>query len=119
MVLSSMAPYKAPSLDGFQATFYQKTWDVMGDDIFNFVFSILYGTPIPRKLNETLLVLIPKVSHPELASQFRPISLCNVLYKMITKSIVNRLKNSLHFLVGLEQSSFIPGRQIVDNIVIY
>lgn len=67
---------------------------------------------------DSLVVVVPKVLHPETLSQFRPISLCMVIYKLITKIIVNRLKPVLTDLIAHFQSSFVPGRQITDNVVV-
>lgn len=83
------------------------------------VLGVLHSNPLPDGLNSTLITLIPKVENPTHIAQFRPISLCNALYKIITKTMVNRLKYVMPFLIGPEQNSFVPGRQIVDNIVIY
>lgn len=69
-------------------------------------------------MNDALVVLIAKVSKPERITQFRPISLCNVLFKTITKAMVLRLKRIMPMLIGPAQSSFIPGRLSTDNIVI-
>lgn len=63
-------------------------------------------------------MLIPKVPSPEYVSQFRPISLCSILYKMLTKSLVDRLKCILPKLVAPTQCSFVPGRSITDNVII-
>ncbi|CAL9233674.1 unnamed protein product, partial [Arabidopsis halleri] len=73
---------------------------------------------LPRELNDALVVLIPKVGKPEKITQFRPISLCNVLFKIITKTMVERLKRVMTKLIGPAQSSFIPGRVSTDNIVV-
>lgn len=70
-------------------------------------------------MNNALIALIPKNSCSNSASQFRPISLCNVIYKIITKAMTNRIKPILKKLIGVEQNSFVPGRQISDNILVY
>ena len=70
------------------------------------------------EVNQTLVTLIPKVDCPEKVSQLRPISLCNVLYKCVTKIIVARLKRKMTQLVSPFQVSFVPGRNIHDNIII-
>ena len=80
---------------------------------------ILGTGSLPNSLNETFIMLIPKVHNPENVKQFRPISLCNVVYKAITKMLVNRLKNVLLDIIAPTQCNFVLGRQISDNIVIF
>lgn len=83
-----------------------------------FIQDIFKTGKIPTDLNNNLITLIPKVAHPETIGQFRPICLSNVLMKVITKVIANRLKPVMAKLVQPTQASFIPGRLTTDNIVI-
>lgn len=62
--------------------------------------------------------MIPKINEPTKLSDFRPISLCNVLYKVISKILVSRLKSVLPTLVTEEHAAFIPERYINDNGII-
>lgn len=66
----------------------------------------------------TYIALIPKVKKPRQVTKFRPISLYNVIYRIITKTIANRCKHMLHNIISQIQSAFIPGRLIMDNVVI-
>ena len=71
-----------------------------------------------KSVNHTIITLIPKVQIPTSLKQFRPISLCTTLYKVIAKILANRLKSVLHCCICKNQSAFIPGRQILDNIMV-
>ena len=77
-----MAPLKALGPDGMPPLFYQHYWELVGKDITNSVLSFLNSATLPKHLSHTFITLIPKVKNPKLVSQFRPISLCNVLYKI-------------------------------------
>lgn len=87
-----MRAYKALGPDGFQPFFYHHCWETVGEKFCEDILNCLHNAKIPPKMNETLLVLIPKNENPKNFRQFRPISLCNVAYKTITKVIVNCLK---------------------------
>ncbi|XP_019178992.1 PREDICTED: uncharacterized protein LOC109174182 [Ipomoea nil] len=114
-----MKPFKAPGPDDLPAGFYQHTWETTGDSIFNLVANAFHFGELPEGLNDTLVALIPKIRPPETVKHFRPISLCNVSYKILTKTITNRLKCILPQVIGPHQSSFVPGRQITDNVLVY
>lgn len=116
--IKSMGKFKSHGPDGFQSVFYQENWDVVGDSVKRSVLSFFETGSLPPEMNDALVVLIAKVQKPEKINQFRPISLCNVLFKIITKTMVTRLKRIMTKLVGPAQSSFIPGRLSTDNIVV-
>ena len=115
--LFDMAPSKAPGVDGFTAGFYQRHWEVLGEDIIVAVLQFLNGGELPLGLNNTSITLIPKVRHPQKISQFRPIALCHVIYKIAVKAIANRVRGILDEVIGEEQSAFVPGRLIFDNVL--
>ena len=113
-----MNPNKAPGPDGFNALFYQKYWSVVGDEVIAAVLSILQGHAIPPGLNHTHVALIPKKPNPSAMGDFRPISLCNVIYKLVTKVLSNRLKPLLATTVSKSQSAFTLEKLITDNIIV-
>ncbi|CAA7049547.1 unnamed protein product [Microthlaspi erraticum] len=114
----SMGSLKAPEPDGFQPVFYQKCWTEVGASVTRFALDFFRTGSLPQGTNDVMLVLLPKVASPEKIQQFRPISMCNVLLKIITKVMVERMKPVMTKLIGPAQSSFIPGRLSTDNIVI-
>ncbi|KAL4279829.1 hypothetical protein GQ457_03G024220 [Hibiscus cannabinus] len=117
-IVFDMDPLKALGVDGLHTALYQKNWDMVGDSIFRVVSNFFATGMLEDWLNQTLLVLIPKVKASELISQLRPINLCNVIYKIISKLIVCRLKPFLPKWIDQTHASFVPGRQITDNIIL-
>jgi hypothetical protein len=104
--LFQMGPTKAPGPDGFPALFYQKHWTLLKNDICAAVWGFLSGDVIPEGFCDSVLVLIPKVSKPSSLTNFRPISLCNVIYKIASKVVSNRLKVYLPEMVNHRQCSY-------------
>lgn len=109
---------KAPGPDGFTSTFFKKAWGIIGHDVCSEVKEFFDKGQMLKELNATLISLIPKVQNPSKVTDFRPIACCNVLYKCISKVLTNRIKHVLTKLVSNNQSAFIPGRQIQDNILL-
>ncbi|CAM8975355.1 unnamed protein product [Rhodiola kirilowii] len=116
--LFQMHPTKAPGLDGFPAMFYQSNWDIVGRDVVEVVLNCLNSGVLGSDLNETLIVLVLKVKKVDKVEDLRPISLCNVVMKIITKVLANRLKEILPGIISQSQSAFLGGRLITDNILI-
>lgn len=116
--LHSMHPTKSPLPDGISTSFYQQAWDTIGDEVTNSVLSFLNGGSFDHSINATNIFLIPKVSNPIRLTEYRPISRCNVFYKIIAKVLANRLRVVLPRGVSKEQSAFIKGRLITDNILV-
>lgn len=87
-------------------------------DIFNTVHAFFLSGFLLKSVNHSYITLIPKVPFPKEVSQFRPISLCNVIYKIISKIMINRLKPLTDYLITPFENAFIRGRNISDNILI-
>lgn len=114
--LFQMASDKALGPDGYTASFFQRFWNIVEQPILQLLHGIFSSGQIPDGLNQSLICLIPKCASPSTLNQFRPISLCNVLIKVVSKLLANRLKPMMIQLTGVCQSSFIPGRSTTDNI---
>jgi hypothetical protein len=116
--LDSMADLKAPGPDGMPALFYKKFWEITGKDVVREVKALLNGGDMPQGWNETVVVLIPKAPNPDKLKDLRPISLCNVIYKIASKVLSNRLKLVIPDVISLNQSAFVPGRLITDDVLL-
>lgn len=116
--LKQMGALTAPGPDGMSPIFYQKYWHIVGTDVIAGVLSCLRDGALLKKINHTNICLIPKTQNPEWVKDFRPISLCNVVYKLISKVLANRLKKILPYVISETQSAFVPGRLISDNILL-
>ena len=113
-----MDPHKAPGSDGFGASFYQDHWVAIRELLCVAIKDFFHSGKLLKEVNHTFITLIPKVENPERTAQFRPISLCNTLYKILAKILVNRMRPVLQRIIHPTQSAFIPGRTIHDNILL-
>lgn len=113
-----MGGLKEPGPDEIPTFSYHKAWEIVANDISD-VFLHFFGSGyLPKEWNFTYIVLIPKVDCLEISSQFQPISLSNVIYKIISKCLTNRLKMILQNLVGPFQNAFVPKRAMGDNCLL-
>ena len=98
--------------------FYQQNWDFIGDSIISLIQHLWNNPQHIQDYNDTLLVMVSKIPKPEFVIQFRPITLCKVIYKCFTKMLVSRLKPTLWHRISPFQASFVSGQNIHDNIII-
>ncbi|KAK6147269.1 hypothetical protein DH2020_018181 [Rehmannia glutinosa] len=116
--LFAMFPDKSPGPDGMNPAFFQKFWDITGRDLVSSCLRFMNSCAFPEGFNDTMLVLIPKKNSPEYITDLRPIALCNVAYKVVSKVLANRLKAILPNIISETQSAFVPRRLISDNIMV-
>jgi hypothetical protein len=116
-VLSSMGSTKAPGPDGFTALFYKKYWHIVKDVVLACIWDFFGNNRLLQDHNHTFIALIPKQLGASTVHQFRPISLCNIIYKLISKILANRFKAQLHLFISPYQSAFVPARSIQDNTI--
>ncbi|KAL1207285.1 putative mitochondrial protein [Cardamine amara subsp. amara] len=109
---------RAPGPDGITGHFYHQFWPIIGDDIITEVRDFFRMGLMPSQLNHNNICLLTKIDKPEKMSDYHPISLCNTSYKIISKILMTRLKYILSEIISPEQTCFVPGRQITDNVMV-
>ncbi|GMI99700.1 hypothetical protein HRI_003639300 [Hibiscus trionum] len=118
VTLCEMAPLKAPGPDGLHAEFFQKNWRIVGNDVCRAILHVFQGGILEPSFSRAMLILVPKLDVPQTIADFRPIGLCSVIYKLLTKIIVRRLKSVMPRLIHPTQTGFISGRSINDNVIL-
>ena len=118
IALKQMEANTALGLDGLPPLFYKQFWAKIGGEVSTAVLAMLNSGIIPPNLNHTFIMLIPKIQSPRRVTDFRPISLSNLLYKLIAKVLANCLKKNFPELISETQSAFMSRRLITDNILI-
>ena len=116
--LKQMHPLTAPGPDGMPPLFYHHFWPIVKSIVILAALDFLNHGVSPPKFHDIHIVLIPKVKNPEKVTDYRPISLCNVAYKIASKVVANRLKLVLQEIIGENQSAFVAGRLITDNVLV-
>lgn len=117
-VIFSMPKEKAPGPDGYTVEFFKAAWPIIGKECEVAVESFFRYGFLPKGLNSTILALIPKKEEAKVMKDYRPISCCNVLYKVISKILANRLKGILHRFIVSNQSAFVRGRLLMENLLL-
>lgn len=116
--IKHMDPCKAPGIGGLSRSFFKYNWERVENDTIQFCLDVLNGKKDISCLNDTMIILIPKIRDPGEITNLCPISLCRYIYKIISKVLTNRLKVALLGCISQNQSAFVPGRMIHDNIFI-
>ncbi|XP_059306149.1 uncharacterized protein LOC132057525 [Lycium ferocissimum] len=114
----NMDPDSASGPDGFSAKFYQSCWSIISHEVVQAMEAFFCGANLPKWLTHTCIVMLPKVSSPQQFLDIRPISLCNVISKIFAKVLSTRLNNILPSIISTNQSGFIKGRSITENILL-
>ncbi|KAA3467661.1 reverse transcriptase [Gossypium australe] len=113
-----MGPTKALGKDGLPALFYQKCWHIIGNDVIKFCLQILNEDKGFKQVNSTHIILIPTVANLVNMKRFKPISLFNVIFKIMAKAIANRLRRVIEKCIDVAQSAFVLGRLILNNVLL-
>lgn len=109
-ILWSINPKSAPGPDGFSAGFFRQAWGIIGPDVTKAVQEFFQNSQMLKQINTTTIVLLQKTENPTNIRDYRPISCCNVILKVITKIIVERLKRILPRLVNEVQGAYVESR---------
>ncbi|XP_015084239.1 uncharacterized protein LOC107027648 [Solanum pennellii] len=117
-VVFSMNPNSAAGPDGMNGYFFQKCWNIIKNDLIEVLHAFFSGQMIPKYFSHSCIVLLPKVNNPNKLTEFRPISLSNFTSKIISKLVSNRLSPILPLLISTNQSGFVKGRSISENIML-
>lgn len=117
-IIRNMRNNASPGPDGLNAAFFKSAWTWISQDVHDLVTAFYSSAFMQPEINQTFIVLIPKKMQPISPQDFRPISLCNVIYKIISKSLADRLKPYLPNFIDHSQAAFIKDRHISANIII-
>lgn len=109
---------RAPGLDRMTYAFYQQLWTTIGEDIMKDIWSFFETSVMPSQLYQMHIFLIPMIEQPSHMSDYHPISLWNVSYKIISKILIRHLKKILPQIISPKQTAFVPGIHITKNLLV-
>lgn len=118
LTVFAMHADKSPGLDGLNPGFFQAYWQIIGADVVKCCQHFVSTGELPEGINQTVVCFIPTVKNPQKMTELRPISLCNVLFRILSKVMANRLKICLPNIISEQHSAFVEGRLLTDNALI-
>lgn len=118
IAVNSLKVGKAPGPDGFTSIFFQHFWELIKWEVWQVVEESRNLRWMYPGLNATFIALIPKSEESNFPDKYRPIALCNIIYKIVSKVVALRLKPVLPFIISPEQSGYVEGRKITDGIIL-
>lgn len=116
--LKSIEDSKAIVEDSFNSYFFKQVWLIKSDKITAAVLEFFQTIELYDPIDRTSITLIPKVQHPISTKEYRPISCCTTIYKIIYKMLTSRLQSVMEYLVDPIQAAFVPGRMLTDNVIL-
>jgi hypothetical protein len=117
-IIKGMRSKAAPGPDGLNAAFYKASSSWIKDNVYKVVTDFYDSGTIPADVNQTYINFIPKKQQPIIPQDYRPIGLCNVIYKICSKFVANRIKDHLPDYIKQSQSAFVANRHISSNIIL-
>ncbi|KAI0488576.1 hypothetical protein KFK09_028414 [Dendrobium nobile] len=117
-VILNLENIRAPGLDGISYSFFKAFWKIIRVDVVRAVQQIFHTSSMNRDWKDTLFMLIPKSSNPSIPSAYHPISLCNSIYKIVAKILLNRMVEIMPRIISEEQAAFVKGRSISDHLLL-
>ncbi|XP_058078582.1 uncharacterized protein LOC131226864 [Magnolia sinica] len=118
LAVNKLPKDSAPGPDSLSGVFFSGCWNTIGKDILATVEAFFQGSELRRAFSVTLICLVPKKLGVKSFSDYRPISPCNVVYKIFATIILDRLSTILPKVISLEQGAFVRGRSIDENVAL-